>query len=290
MKEEKNWQDRICPYLGQRSDPGTALSYPSPLNSCTHAIPIAHIDLTHQKGFCLTSGYSDCREFMAEPGAPLPEGLYGASRGFSYKRQGSGKWLWIILLLGLGICIVWLSVSQGGGFGLLFVKPTATTAISTGTHLATTLTEPSLMPTLIPTLTPTLEGTPTSRPLLGLETPLGVDHKFVIHQIQEGDSLSRIASNHGTTVEAMVAINYRLPSPLVPGWMIVVPLNFVDVQGFPPFEVYHVTEAISLDDMVVQVSADPAQFKYYNALDDDFVPQAGDYFLIPRSISLTPTP
>jgi LysM repeat protein len=185
----------------------------------------------------------------------------------------------------LGIIVVWLLITRGKGFGLFSGAPTG---ITESTQTSTEIPSPTT--TSNPSPTPTLAGTATLRPLLGLETPLGIDHKFLIHQIQEGDSFNRIAGDYDTTVAALLASNYRLPSPLIPGWAIVVPLNFVDRQGFPAFEVYSVTEEISLEDLVIQLSVDLNEFKYYNALDDNFIPRAGDWLLVPRPGSPTPTP
>jgi LysM repeat protein len=295
MNEDKNWQNRICPYLGQRSDPETAISYPSGMNYCTHAKPIVAINLSHQEYFCLTKGYLDCEEYNSDPDAPRPPRLLNSSHRHARKEKRNGKWLWAVLLLGLGIVIFWLLLTKGGTLGALTGKPARATASSTATRMAITLPEPSNTPTFVPTLTPTQAGTATSRPVLGLETPLGIEHKFVIHQIQEGDSLSRIASQYGTTMAAIQAVNYRLNLPLLPGggWSIVVPVNFVDVQGFPPFEVYTMIsakEVASLKDLATLLSVDLDQFKYYNVLDDNFVPQVGDHFLVPRTSSPTITP
>jgi len=285
MKEEKNWKYRICPYLGQRSDPGTALSYPSVLNRCYHAKSVAPIDLGHQEEFCLTTGYPNCKEVAKEPDAALPGALHGSSGSRSRKRRGNKKWLLVIVLVGLGIIVAWQFITRGEGFGQYFGGPTGSTE---STETSTELTSTLLSPTTTPTTAPTLVGTATSRPPLGLEIPLGIDHKFLIHQIQAGDSLDLIAGRHGTTVEALRACNYRLPSPLVPGWAIVVPLNFVDTQGLPAFEVYSITEEISLEDLALRLSVDLNEFKYYNAIDDDFIPIIGDWLLVPRAGSPTP--
>jgi len=197
--------------------------------------------------------------------------------------------VWGIILVVVATIVVWLLFTQGEVFGQFQGAPTGTTeSTETSTGIPTTNLSSTRTPILTPI--PTLTGIATIRPILGPETPLGIDHKFLIHQIQEGDSLDRIAGQHGTTVAALLAINYRLPSPLVPGWAIVVPINFVDTQEFPVFEVYSVTEDISLADLATRLSVDLGQLKYYNALDDQFVPQAGDWLLVPRFESATPTP
>jgi len=287
MKEEQDREYGICPYLGQRSDPGTALAYPSGSNRCTHAKSMAAIELGHQEEFCLRSGYSKCEQFAAEPGAPLPAGLHGFSGRWSGKKRGNIKWVWGIVLLGLGIIIAWQFVTRWGGFGQSAVVPTV---ITESTPTSTEGSSPSPSLTRTPTTTPPLVDTATPWPPLGLETPLGIDHKFLIHQIQEGDSLDLIGRRYGTTVEALRVCNYRLPDPLIPGMVVVVPLNFVDMQGLPAFEVYNVTKEISLEDLGLLLSVDLNQFKIYNAINDGYIPIVGDWLLVPRAGSPTPTP
>lgn len=287
MKDERNWENRICPYLGQRSDPETALSYPSGLNCCTHTKTAASIPLGHQEEYCLTTRHPTCERYTAEPGAPLPADLPATSRRRRLHKKRNHNWLWGILLLGLGVLAAWLLLTRGGDISLNPREPTATSEYS---KTSTPVSATEIPSTATSSPTAMLTDTPTVRPLLELDTPLGIDAQFVIHQIQEGDSLDRIAANHGTTVAALMACNYRLPSPLLAGWAIVVPLNFVDVMGYPTFEVYGVTEEISLEDLAARLSVDLTQFKYYNALSDNFVPETGDWFLVPRSRELTPTP
>ncbi len=288
MEPGKNSNHRICPYLGQRSDPETALSYPSELNCCFHAKPVAAIKVGHQEDFCLTNGYSNCSVYASEVGIPLPPSLHSSSgRRLQNRRDNNRKWVWgIIVLIALGFVIAWFLLTREGSFGHSSQVPTGTTAVLP----EITITFPS--PTNLPTSTSIIVSTPSVRPLLALETPLGIDHKFLIHQVQPGDSLDLIAGRNGTTVEALRALNYRLPSPLIPGpgWAIVVPLNFVDTKGLPAFEVYSVTEEISLKDLAAKLSVDLDQFKYYNALDDNFIPRAGDWLLVPRTALATPTP
>jgi LysM repeat protein len=287
MKEEKDWEYSICPYLGQRSDPRTAFSYPSVLNCCFHAKPVAAIDIGHQEEFCLTSGYPNCEEYTTMPGALLPAGLHASHGRRAHKKHGNYRWLWGMVLVVLGIIVLWLLITRGGGFGQF---PGAPTVMTGSTEASPEITSTVLSPTKPPTPAPTFEGTAITRPPLGLETPLGIDHEFMIHQIQDGESLDLITGKHGTTVEALLACNYRLPTPLVTGWAIVIPLNIVDTQGLPAFEVYSVTEEMSLEDLAIRLSVDLNEFKYYNALNDNFIPRPGDWLLVPRAVSPTPTP
>ncbi len=287
MEEDKNRKYRICPYLGQRSDPGTAFSFPSEFNCCYHAKRVAAIAVGHQEQFCLTSGYPNCEEYITEPDALLPAGLHAFYGRRSRKRNVNGKWLWGAILVVLMIIVTWLLITRGRSSGQF---PAAATVTIESTETSTEITPTVLSPTKPPTPSPTSEDTPTSRPLLRLEKPLGINHEFMIHQIQDGESLDLIAAKHGTTVETLLACNYRLPTPLLTGWKIVIPLVNIDTQGLPAFEVYNVTKEISMVDLANQLSVDLNEFKHYNAVGVDFIPRAGDWLLVPRAVSPTPIP
>jgi hypothetical protein len=283
MMEETNSKYRICPFLGQRTDPETALSYPSPLNCCTHARPISAVEWGHQEEFCLASKYPNCEVYNAKPGVPLPAGLQKRSKRKLQKKRSGKNWVWGIILLGFVIIGVWQLITREEGFRLLVVKPTMTMVLPVlNPAISTTVLPPSKSPTITLTTGITPVDTATPRPLLELDTPLGIDHRFIIVQVLVGDSLERIANKHGTTVVALQAINYRIPSPLVPGWALVIPIDSVDMQELPSFEVYPVAEEISMKALAVLLSVDLNEFKYYNDLDDGFIPQPGDWLLVPR--------
>lgn len=174
MKEEKNWKYRICPYLGQRSDPGTALAYPSVSNRCYHAKPVTAIDLGRQEEFCLTTGYPNCKEYATEPDAALPGAHHGSSGSRSRKKRGNIKWLLGMIVLGivlviLGIIVAWQFITRGEVFDQYSGGPTGITE-STETSMESTST--FLSPTTTPRPAPTFVDTATPRSPLGLETPL----------------------------------------------------------------------------------------------------------------------
>jgi LysM repeat protein len=290
MKEDTNQIFNICPYLGQRTDPATALSYPSVLNRCYHSKVVATIHHEHQEQYCLTSGYPNCHEYTKDPDAALP-GVHPSSSGDrSQKQPGNRKWIPGMIVLGivvitLGIIIAWLFITRGQTINGSLLNPALNaTFIEPSTQFTPTSRSPMATPSRLPTFTTTA----TLRPLFGLETPLGIDQKFEVHPVQTGESLELIASKHGTSVEALRAVNYRLPSPLLTDWKIVVPLNILDTQGLPAFEVYSVVEEISLADLVLRLSVDLEQFIRYNDIAADFIPRIGDWLLVPRSATATP--
>ena len=285
MEKEKKHNFPICPYLGSRSDPVTALAYPSMENYCFHAMHGAGIKMEHQEAFCLTIKYLDCKEYSKEPGVPLPDEKYHL-QGRKQNRKGRNHiYWWIIVLVGLGAIAAWQYLTRWAIPDRPLDLPTE---VIQETLTRAELVIPTASSTNTRTIAPTLADTATVMSLLGLETPLGIDHNFIIHKIQTGESLELIAGKFGTTAGALIACNYRLPVPLVTGLTIVIPLSFTDEQGFPAFEVYSVTEEITPEDLSIRLGVDLDQFTYYNGFIPDFRLRAGDWVLVPRMG--TPTP
>ena len=287
MKEEKNWKYSLCPYLGQRSDPGTALSYPSVLNRCYHTKPVVAINLGHQEEFCLTTNYPNCKEYAREPDAAPPIALHGSSESRSRKRPGNKKWVLGIVLLGLGLIVAWQFITRGEGFDQFFGGPTGITE-STETSTESTSTFLSPTTTSTPTPTPTFVDTAISRPPLGLEIPRGIEHQFVIHRVLQGESLNLISNHYGTTVEAIQHVNYYFPIPLWVDSLIIIPVNQTDVSGIPAFEAYRVEKDIPAEELAQQLMVDPAVLKYYNDLKDGQVLTADEWVLVPHTGTATP--
>ena len=283
-------KNQICPYLGQKSDPETAQAFPSTQNCCYHAKPANIVAIEHQQAYCLTGEHVNCEQIMCEPGKPLLASLrLQQQKYYGTKRKGSRRWIWLIvslLLVSLGIIayLMWTGKLTIASPGVMNQKATSTllTSTDTQTSVSETLTATS-------TSIPTSEATTATKPDLSLEVPLGVNRQFLIHQIQEGESLDRIAADHGTTVEALVASNYRLPSPLFPGWAIVVPLNIVDVSTLPAFEIYSVKEETLPPELATRLSVDLDQFLFYNDIGAEQQLMSGDWLLVPRERVSIPT-
>jgi len=139
---------------------------------------------------------------------------------------------------------------------------------------------------LIATLTPTITSTVAA--IHALETPFGVDFKFVIHRVKKGESLALLSSHYGTTEDAIKAVNFQLPAPLTVNFMIVIPVDLVDVQGLPSFEAYKVSTNISLVDLAKQLQIDQKVLAYYNGMDEARLLKAGEWVLIPHITVATP--
>jgi LysM repeat protein len=111
---------------------------------------------------------------------------------------------------------------------------------------------------------------------------IGVNYIFVIYRVKQGWSIERLAAHYDTTAAALMAVNYRLITPLYPGQLIVIPINQVDVSGLPQFEAYQVTEDISLEELAERLSVDPFQLQYFNGFGMDEQITAREWIIVPR--------
>jgi hypothetical protein len=162
------------------------------------------------------------------------------------------------------------------------------TELATETPAEATLTPPA---TQVPTRTHTQIITLTATPLTGvireLDTPLGGERKFVIHQVIEGENMVYLAQAYGTSEDAIQAVNFALQVPLWPKSIIVIPINQTDVTGVPAFQPVKVEVAVSLRDLAENLSLDLEQLADYNGLPPDYILSIGDWVLIPHNPTAT---
>lgn len=115
-----------------------------------------------------------------------------------------------------------------------------------------------------------------------LDTPFGKEHKFIIHQAQDGDSLSMYANYYQTSVDAIRALNYRLPVPLLKEWVVVILVGETQAGDLPSFETYLASNTgSSIESLARELSTDPAALKQYNDFDESCRAFSG-WLLIPR--------
>ena len=297
-RENTDRREKVCPYLGLLDDPATALSFPSSHNRCFHAKPALSVKLDFQRNYCLTSKYTNCEEFNREADTPLPSDLRFNNVPPFWDKFIKGR-IWILFLVFIVIALIaWKVLSRGHlGVGNSGQSPAVTVpAISTNIGFQT----PTILPTRVQnTLTPTLSLTttptfpihtfaPTIVSSHVLETPIGVQYKLVIHRVLAGESLISIASQYWTTVEAIQAVNYYLPSPLRIDWLIIVPINQTDVHGLPVFDAYQVKTVVAVRILAQQLSIDPALLELYNGLGNNEYLNLGEWVVVPHTG--TPTP
>ena len=297
-RENTDRKAQVCPFLGLRGDPATALSFPSINNRCFHARPAIPVKLEFQRTDCLTIYHTHCEEYNREPNTPLPAELrYMGSPGLKKKFGKSSVWIFTLVFV-IIVLIAWQVSSRGLlGFGNPGQSPGETApAMSANLENQTLATFADQLqytptPTLFITATitfPIQTFTPTVVLLHALETPIGVEHKLVIHRVRAGESLVAIASQYWTTVDAIQAVNYSLPSPLRINWLLIVPIDQTEIQGMPVFEAYQVKTDIAVRLLAQQLSVDPTLLELYNGLGNNEFLRSGDWVLVPHMGTATP--
>ena len=159
------------------------------------------------------------------------------------------------------------------------------TITSPPTRTAATTRTPSLAPLPIHTATRVQTKTPTlSLSSHRLDLPIGTDHKFVIHKVLNGENLNQYAATYNTSVEAILAVSYKLKAPVWVDSLVVIPVGFTDVAGLPSFEAYQLIKSgRSVEALAQELGVAAADLKYYNAIVDGESLLIGDWLLIPRA-------
>jgi hypothetical protein len=290
---------QVCPYLGLRDDPETALYYPSLLNHCLRAKPAAPVKLEYQESCCLTATHAECRVYHKGPGFPLPRELRERQPWFAQiKRSTILLWVVLLVLVIMGL-ILWQGLSRGSFRFAGREQPTGETVpillTETGdltpavvpTPAQDTSTPTFLPPSPSPTWT-VVTSTPIVVTFHALETPIGMKHQFIIHRVLQGESLILISNHYGTTAEAIQMVNYYLPTPLRVDYLIIIPVNQADVIGSPGFEAFLVKKDIPVEELAQNLMVDPLVFMYYNGLYNGQVLAAGAWVLVPHKGRATP--
>ncbi len=314
----KNTQDVIpallgnsrCNYLGVKDDPQTCLAFPSNWNYCQRARPPESVGLDYQRLYCQTTDFVDCLIYQNVKISSLPPDI----RGRKDKNKGYDKSAIRILLLlpilAILLILLWLGKSSilSTGVGTNIYSNTIEGNLASSSnplHSPTPEVNRQNLPVIVTPLVLGVFPTWTSLSLTyvssvstaasftrnlssvtlcgyKLDIPFGQEIKFSIHQAQGGDSLNKYAESYDTSVEAIQAVNYRLPIPLRKDWVVVIPHYTKRVPGVPAFEPYLITDSnISIGSLAQKLSTDPEALKKYNGLSEN-CPALSGWVLIPH--------
>jgi hypothetical protein len=177
-----------------------------------------------------------------------------------------------------------LKGTQSASMALKISPTPLRTPTFTKTSSPTSTVSPTRTNTPKPTPTRTL--TPTVIVILSqrtLDTPIGGEMKFIIHQIKNGESLSQYANIYKTSVEAIKRVNYSLMVPLWIGSFVVIPYNFIDVAtDMPYFQPYRVAvNEITVEALAQEMGTLLRDFILYNGFKSGERLKLGDWVLIP---------
>jgi cytoskeletal protein RodZ len=144
-----------------------------------------------------------------------------------------------------------------------------------------------LPPTSITTSIPseTVEPAPTSTPerVFALELPRATTPQLLIHQVVAGENYTLLEKRYGTSAAAIQSINPSQPVGLWAGFMVVIPLNTLDVSDLPGFETYQVKNvSLTLAALAEKLGADVGLMERYNLLQAQDVLPVDAWLLVPR--------
>lgn len=173
--------------------------------------------------------------------------------------------------------------------------PSSNVPVLTGENTATapaataSPTQPKMTPTSVDPATPTSwvptpDGNSTPAPYtLEILFKIG-EEEFLIHQVKAGEGLDYLAKIHNTTIDAILATNYSVSTPIwTDSFIIIRPgITFVDIFE-PSFQPYQVIDStITLEELAERLDADLAGLKYYNGCIDVCTFVRGDWLLVAR--------
>lgn len=308
-KAGKLSDQEACPFLGLDQDSSTWLAYPHPANFCHRASPAANLNLSYQESTCLTRKHAACLGFTRGWNGALPETVRGEPAV-----KPLAKSLVLPAMIGLALLVLlagWQLMRRGrlsfmGGedttptilvtsigssqvSGLVVLSPTSTITPAppptetpnrpkTQTALAS-LNSPT--PTTPPTsaITPTL-APPTPGP--AFKTPFGPGEKFLLHQLEAGESLGTLVTLYDTTNQVITASNLLVEGASIwPGTVLVIIPGEKDPSAVSRFRVVLLESATSVDDLAAEFEISVEDLRMYNSLGADrFIP-AGRYLIIP---------
>lgn len=280
------FEGEVCPYLKHAGDHDTVVGYPSEINHCIKVKPSTSPKNEHQREYCLTEKYHECPIFQLEKyDREKKNDVFGQQ---NIPRKTILLASIFVLVVVLGLMLVFPDAFGIGG-RFINLSKTSKTQLS-GVVVAQVTMTPSLVFTETSTPTATKTATPnpptdTPTPIFPryLETPIGLDTVYVIHQVVEGDNLIYLADIYSTTVDAIMAANDPLLMPIRDDSFLVIPYKQADITKIIPLTAYK----IEFEDKSVMYIADRLGFEAevvaaLNAVPLQHVFTVGEWILLPK--------
>ena len=276
-----------CPNLGLKHDPDSYRSYESVQNYCYHCKSAAPIIFLHQKNYCVTENHINCRVYKEPERCEFPVELKGNS---APDNTGRLDWKWIVigtvvilLLLFVGFVVFSGASIQDDKLDFSLKSPSAQTEtqIINPTAYVNLSTENNLVGVFEGTTGLPKDPYPSATISVDITATLEI-YSLVIHQVQEGESLVVLAQEYDTTPDAIIDINYGLPTPIWAGWALVIPKGNDNTESLPYFEVFFLAQDIGLDDFSTQRNCNREELKRYNDNISGEMIMGGQWVLIPR--------
>jgi LysM repeat protein len=285
-----------------QDDPETQVSFPSQVNLCHHLKNPGRVNLEYQRIFCQSGQHPYCEIFPEGRYTQLPgRARIDATQRAVIRRPWLLTALIVLALLVIGVAGLTLLDPDLLPFSLQPLLPAGETLLAppvtdrpssaspsspaTSDEFTSTADIPVAPIVSAPSTTTVLDATLVTATYvpIGLETPIGTNPSLLIHRVLPGESLDLIAARFDTSVEAIQAINYYLPSPLWADLPLVVPLGQQATAGLPQFEAYQVSASgITVEQFAQGLDLDVRLLRKYNLLPEGARLVAGQWLLIPR--------
>lgn len=277
----------VCPFIGLASDPGSLLAYPARDNLCNNCHPALTPAFDHQDNFCLTNRYEACPAYQSGV-LPLDARHIASNPIRKSSRKSQKVWLSLFVLVAIGMLILagWFFFNSVNPSTQL-PAPSVQVTIHPTQELSTAIEPTAEIPTqeaTQPAVTPSPDVSASQLDVLRrLYVPIGPpDQQFVIHRILDGDNLDILLRRYGTTLEAIQAINPRLPLPIWIDFLVIFPYNNTNVAGLPYLKGVEITqESISIDDLALELGLDPSVIKSLNNCPNGCTLLKSDWILVP---------
>jgi len=285
-----------CPYIGLSYDKATFSNFPVSNNICYHCKPTATPIYTHQIEFCLTDKFEKCPIYDNPKGNPFPSYLQ-----YQLEKKRNFRLISLaILLIGFVFIFLWFN-ERGLEVDLnstdhshlltktyfetslltsptitIFVKPTN---VFTTQSIVSNQTSP---PHTIPIVASSPTMAPTEVKVFHLETIIGNDPQFIIHRVNEGESLPLFADAHGSNVETIRAVNFGIHDILWVDQILIIPINLNDSSNIPPFLAYEVEKSTTFLEIAKEFAIPIEDLLKYNNVQRDYPLKQADWILLPQ--------
>ena len=297
---------RICPYLGITRDPATHMGYSSDENLCFKERKPHSPNYAIQIRTCLSPTYINCMTYQGFQPHPVPLTILEKQPVVHSKKlirkPVAELVLGLLVVLGTLSGILFFTSripfsqqppkeSAGGGRirtalpnaampnSVSFSETASQTIFGTNTSnfAEVIVSSPSILET--GTTLPDLYRYEVTR------IPGGSDQSFLVHVVLYGETLDMIAVKYNTTIEAIMAVNYKLKPPIWAGSPLVIPIGAQGTIGLPSFDVYVVEshDNITAESLAAVLGVEEMKLEYYNNCSKDCKFSNGDVLLIPHN-------
>jgi hypothetical protein len=308
MDTPSQFRTSSCPYLGTHDDPSIHYRFTTPSNYCCRPDPAEAVSIPQQGEICLTREYINCPVYQPGWEGSLPPEL-SRIREKEKPKYNIPPNLWIWVLAGLGLIFILILVLVNP-FGIKFnnqVDPVTVIPLPSNTPtivqeavvpvpsdlpVATNTPPNTATPSITPSPTSTLSVTP-SIPTPGpfQETPFITNRTYLIHQINEGESIPLLSNHYQTSPDVIRTVNaLRLKYGFLPDLMIIIMPGQIDVGELEALNLIYLETEVFISDFASQNGLTVEEVRVLNGLGPGETIPSGRWLIYPeREILATPT-